>query len=101
MSRKVYIYSRAAGEESSSRKEHNDSVHALCVNIQTSNCAGGSALGAAGQMEVWMARVLAGITGGENDHGDDGNTGAEGELGVCLYWKRKGENTYRPELLHC
>lgn len=43
--------------------------------------------------------VLAGITGGENDHGDDGNTGAEGELGVCLHWKRKGEDTYTPELL--
>lgn len=60
------------------------------MNIQTSNCAGGSALGAAGQMEVWTASVLAGVAGGENDHGDDENTGAKGELGVCLYWKRKG-----------
>lgn len=46
-----------------------------------------------------MVSVLAGIAGGENDHGDDETIGAEGELGVCFVLETKGENTYTPDLL--
>lgn len=64
-------------------------VYAPLEHIQTSNCAGGSAVRAAGQPAVWSACVLAGKIWQKNGHDMIWSWGA---WSVCLYQKHEGQN---------